>query len=325
MEKKGFSVNIDFDAVTRQYEDDDKPIVKKRQFDAKNYLQARLAPNETTKTLTIRLLPFSPEGGTPFKKVHMHTVKVNRDVSPSGWKTFVCPTHNNNSEGKPYGDRCPFCETSAKAHDLKMGVFDEATKRKYGDIEFTNRVRDMWIVRCIERGHEEDGVKFWLFNSSLRKDGVYDKIKNISNIRTEQAARKGNKYNIFDLENGLDLIITLNRTSDGKTTVMVNDGGMPTPLSEDLEEGERWIKDTKKWEDVYTVKPYEYMEIIAMGGVPIYSKEQNKYIDKIEQEKQKEEALKVAESEVRQVDDFSSVSGAETIFGSDDTEDDFKF
>ena len=326
MGNKNFSVNIDDDAVKNQYEQEQKQPVKKTQFDTKNYLQARLASNEDTKTLTIRLLPFSPEGGSPFKKVFMHTVKVNKEVSPSGWKTFVCPTHNK-KDGSVMGDKCPFCETSAKARELKSKSLDETTKKKYGDVEFLNRVKEMWIVRCIERDHEEDGVKFWLFNSSKKKDGVYDKIMNLAKIRSESAARKGNAYNIFDLENGLDLIVTLSRTSDNKTAIQIIDAGRPSQLSEDHELGEKWIHDNKQWDEVYTVKPYEYMEIVAMGGVPMFSKDENKYIDKEELDKLKEKAeqQRIEENLSEPTKDFSDIaesSGVNIIDGNDVKDDD---
>ena len=326
MGNKNFSVNIDDDAVKNQYEQEQKQPVKKTQFDTKNYLQARLASNEDTKTLTIRLLPFSPEGGSPFKKVFMHTVKVNKEVSPSGWKTFVCPTHNK-KDGSVMGDKCPFCETSAKARELKSKSLDEPTKKKYGDVEFLNRVKEMWIVRCIERDHEEDGVKFWLFNSSKKKDGVYDKIMNLAKIRSEAAAKKGNTYSIFDLNNGLDLVVTLSRTSDNKTAVQIIDVGLPSPLSEDFDLGEKWIHDSKKWDEVYTVKPYEYMAIIAMGGVPVFSKEENKYVDKEELDKLKEEAEKqrIDEALTEPTKDFSDIaesSGVNIIDGNDVKDDD---
>lgn len=333
MANRSFSVNIDDDAVKNQYEQEQKEPQKKTKFDTKNYLQARLAENETTKTLTIRLLPFSPEGGSPFKKVFMHTVKVNKGVSPSGWKTFVCPTHNK-KDGSVMGDKCPFCETSAKARELKSKSLDEPTKKKYGDIEFLNRVKEMWIVRCIERDHEEDGVKFWLFNSSKKKDGVYDKIMNLATRRAESAAKKGNKYSIFDLNNGLDLDITLTKTSDGKTTVQVLDVGTPSPLSEDFELGEKWINDSKQWDEVYTVKPYEYMEVVAMGGIPVFNKEANKYVDKEELDAIKEEAEKqrTEEALTEPTKDFSDIaesSGVNIVDGNnikeDDEDDDLPF
>ena len=332
MANNNFSVNIDDDAVKNQYEQEQKQPQKKTQFDTKNYLQARLGANEDSKTLTIRLLPFSPEGGSPFKKVFMHTVKVNKGVSPSGWKTFVCPTHNK-KDGTIMGDKCPFCETSAKARELKSKALDEPTKNKYGDIEFLNRVKEMWIVRCIERDHEEDGVKFWLFNSSKKKDGVYDKIMNLAKIRSEAAAKKGNKYSIFDLNNGLDLVVTLTRTSDNKTAIQIIDAGFPSPLTDNIELGEKWINDAKQWDEVYTVKSYEYMEIIAMGGIPVFNKEINKYVDKEELDKIREEAEKqrIEENATEPTKDFSDIaesSGVNIIDGNnvkDEDEDDLPF
>ena len=331
MDNKKFSVNIDAEAVKTQYEEEQKTFTpKKTQFNEKNYLQARLSENETSKTLTIRLLPFSPEGGSPFKKVFMHTVKVNKEVAPNGWKTFVCPTHNK-KEGEIMGDACPFCETSAKARELKSKSLDEGTKKRYGDIEFLNRVKEMWIVRCIERDHEEDGVKFWLFNSSKKKDGVYDKIMNLAKIRSEAAARKGNTYSIFDVNNGLDLIITLTKTADGKTSIQIVDDGLPSPLTDDFELGESWIKDTKQWYDVYTVKSYDYMRIIATGGVPIFSKELNKYVDKEEMNKAKEEAerQRIEEELTEETRDYSEIANSKDIIidgnNGDEQEEDLPF
>ena len=310
MNNKNFSVNIDAEAVKTQYEQEQKTFTpKKTQFNEKNYLQARLSDKETSKTLTIRLLPFSPEGGSPFKKVFMHTVKVNKEVAPNGWKTFVCPTHNK-KDGEAMGDGCPFCETSAKAKELKSKALDESTKKRYGDIEFLNKVKEMWIVRCIERDHEEDGVKFWLFNSSKKKDGVYDKIMNLAKIRAEAAARKGNDYSIFDLNNGLDLIITLTKTADNKTSIQIVDDGFPSPLTDDFDLGMKWIQDDKNWYDVYTVKSYDYMAIIAQGGIPVFNKELNKYVDKEEMNKIKEEAEKkrIEEELTEETKDYSAIN-----------------
>lgn len=311
MNNKNFSVNIDAEAVKTQYEQEQKTFTpKKTQFNEKNYLQARLSDKETSKTLTIRLLPFSPEGGSPFKKVFMHTVKVNKEVAPNGWKTFVCPTHNK-KDGEVMGDGCPFCETSAKAKELKSKALDESTKKRYGDIEFLNKVKEMWIVRCIERDHEEDGVKFWLFNSSKKKDGVYDKIMNLAKIRAEAAARKGNNYSIFDLNNGLDLIVTLTKTADNKTSIQIVDDGFPSPLTDDFDLGMKWIQDDKNWYDVYTVKSYDYMAIIAQGGIPVFNKELNKYVDKEEMNKIKEEAEKkrIEEELTEETKDYSAING----------------
>ncbi len=156
---------------------------------------------------------------------------------------------------------------------------------------------------------------------------------NLAKIRSEAAAKKGNKYSIFDLNNGLDLVVTLTRTSDNKTAIQIIDAGFPSPLSENYELGEKWINDSKQWNEVYTVKSYEYMEIIAMGGVPMFSKEANKYIDKEELDKIKEEAEKerIEEATAEPTKDFSDIaesSGVNIIDGNnvkDEDDDDLPF
>lgn len=294
MAEKILTANIDADAVAEQYEKEHSTTTKtkkKTEFNEKNYLQARLKPGEKSKSLTIRLLPFSPEGGSPFKKVFIHTVKVNKELSPGGWRTFVCPTHNK------MGDKCPFCAVSAEAKELRYNAPTEVEKKKYGDIEFMNRSKAAWIVRCIERGHEEDGVKFWLFNDSAKKDGVYDKILNIYFERKKAAEKKGKTSNIFDLNEGKDLIITLTKDDNGKTVTKIVDDEDKTPLTESYEQGTAWINDPKQWTEVYTVKPYEYMEIVVKGGVPVFDKNQNKYVDSAEKA---EEDKKAAEEELKE-------------------------
>jgi hypothetical protein len=212
------------------------------------------------------------------------------------------------------GDKCPFCEVSAKAKEFRFNTDIEVEKKKYGDIEFMNRAKPAWIVRCIERGHEEDGVKFWLFNDAKSKKGVYNEIMTIYDERKKAAEKKGKTSNIFDLNEGKDLIITLTKDDNGKTVTKVVDDDEKTPLTEDFEQGMAWINDTKKWDEVYTVKSYEYMSIVVNGGIPVYDKNQNKYVDLNEK---KEEDKKAAEEELKEnltehTRDFSDFPKEET-------------
>ena len=298
-------------------------VVPKRinTFDLKNYLQARLGENETSKTITIRLLPFAPNEGikTPFFKVHMHQIKVDKEVSASGWKTFPCPTKNS------LGTACPICELAKNAREHMNSTNDDVEKKMYSEIEKMNRAKDMWIVRCIERGHEEDGVKFWLFNSSKSGNGVYNKIMNIWNQRYDKAAMQGKVNNIFDLNNGKDLLITLSRREDGKTAIDVTDDDEKTPLSEDYDKAYAWVNDPKKWNEVYTVKPYDYMNIIAKNGVPMFDKNKNKYVDKKEYAAELEAEI-TANLTVAQKD--LSLGEAKTVFSattSDNGEEELPF
>lgn len=307
MDNKFTDVNITPEVViTQKTQETTRPT--QTTFDVKNYLQAKLGKDESQKTLVIRLLPFSPEGGTPFQKVYMHQVRVDKAVSESGWKTLVCPIHNK------FGDECPFCATAQKARELKQNATTEAEKKKYNDIEFLNRAKEMWIVRCIERGHESDGVKFWLFSHSKKNDGVFDKIYNIFQKRLNAPK----PCNIFDLNDGKDLEITLERNSLNKTVINVIDSGERTPLSENYDEALAWINNPKKWNEVYTVKPYDYMSILVEGGVPIYNREKKVYMDKeeirIEMEAKQEKMAQ--ESFMRYSKDYSAepenINGVDT-------------
>ena len=331
MSTVNFGVNIDAAAIMAQYDSEATQTVikKKNVFDLKNYLNTRLSPEEKSKKLTIRLLPWSPTVHTPFYKVHMHQVRVNKEVSASGWKTFVCPTGNKGEDGNPLGTSCPFCDISASAREQRFKVSDESLRKNYGDIEFMNRKKEMWIVRCIERGHEEDGVKFWLFPTNKKKDGVYDKIFSLYKSRLDD------DINIFDLVDGKDLILNIERGSDGKTTIQVVDKGKSTPLCENEEVGRSWINDEKKWTDVYTVKSAEYMSIIVENGVPKWDKELNCYYDATKDSELKEEAdrQRLEEAITPQTRDYSTIvngGGSQVIDGtqydtSDPAEDSLPF
>ena len=46
----------------------------------------------------------------------------------------------------------------------------------------------------------------------------------------------------------------------------------------------KWINDPKKWTDVYSCKSYDYLEVVASGKVPVYSKLLGRYVDKDKKE-----------------------------------------
>lgn len=286
------NVNIQASEVLKQKESITS-VKTVNKFDAKNYLNTRLEPMEKQKKIVIRLLPFSADGGTPFKKVYMHTVKVNKELSPSGWKSFVCPKHNDFNHPESHSDKCPFCETAAEARNMMKSELTEVEKEKYGNIAFSNSAREMWIVRCIERGKEEDGPKFWLFAHSRKGDGIYDKIMNIFMERMEEGKKLfGKDINVFDLNEGKDLILTITKDTNGHNVFKIVDSSYQTPLSENTELAMSWIQDEKKWDEVYTVKPYEFMSIVVQGGVPFYDTVEKRYVDKKEFESNKVEREK---------------------------------
>ena len=282
METPNFNTNIEVEAVLDQLRAEQEKKLRSGQFarseyNPKRYLQASLRKDEQTKQMVIRLLPFSNDGGSPFHKVHMHTVRVNTEVASSGWKTISCPSKNQES---PQDQKeCPFCATAAQARQMAKSELDDAKRKRLSDIAFANTASEMWIVRCIERGHEDEGVKFWLFPNP-KNGGIYQTIMNIYSTRKEAGERRGEVRNIFDLNNGKDLIVTIKRGADGKRKIDIVDDDDFTPLTTDINLGNSWINDSTKWTELYPFKRADYMSVLVQGGVPYFDKETNSYINK---------------------------------------------
>ena len=223
--------------------------------------------------MVIRLLPFSEEHRSPFFKVHVHSVKMKNENGEKVWKKFMCPVGMGKSE------KCPFCEVAQKARKLKFeNTDDETVFKKYSSVEFMNEAKDYWLVRCIDRAHEEDGVKFWRFPDARNGEGIWDKI--ISLMETKK--RRG--VEIFDIYDGKDLVITVKRQTDSsgkeKMVYQIQDDEKQKPLAETEEQMENWVCDSKKWDDVYTIKDYDYLALIVQDEYPVWDKEQNKWVAK---------------------------------------------
>lgn len=246
--------NKELQAILEQYQKNNSPRYEKKSekvYDLKNYFNTHIKDGVKFATKEIRILP--SKKGSPFVEVHGHKVQVDGE-----WKTFACLRHEKD-------EPCPFCE--AREELLATGKeSDKELAKKYA-------ARKMYVVKVIDREHEEDGVKFWRFNHDYRKEGVFDKIHGVL------TALKTNK-NVTDAQNGRDLSISINRNQNNVPVVSAIVALDATPLSDDSEKMEKWLSDERTWEDVYSVKSYDYLEIIVKGGMPVWSKEENKYIDK---------------------------------------------
>ena len=53
-----------------------------------------------------------------------------------------------------------------------------------------------------------------------------------------------------------------------KTTITVTQALSQSPISKEEALMSSWIYDEKKWNDVFAVKPYEYLSIISKGEIP---------------------------------------------------------
>lgn len=280
--------NITPESIVISNEASNNNYSKNKSFDEKNYLNVRLAEGETQKTLTIRLLPMDLETGNPFVKIHMHNVRVPKEVSKSGYKSYICLAKNKDIDHEKYGTKCPFCELNQNAYKEYLNESDEIKKKNFKDIATANMSREAVIVRCIERGKEDEGVKFWKFNLRSDKTDPYNSILKLYALRKEEGDRAGVELNILDIYNGRDLNVTI---TEGNAAPQILDASLSTPLSRDEEQMKAWIYDTKKWQDVFSTKPYEYLSLISQMKIPWYDREQGKWVDKEEIDTKKEEKV----------------------------------
>jgi len=242
------------EAMLAQYEANNKPKYSKpaesNVYDLKNYFTTHIKDGVASAVKNIRILPTS-DGSSPFVEMHAHRVQIDGD-----WKKLPCLKHEK-------GEPCPFCE----AYEALRATGKESDKelaKKYNAKLF-------YVVKVIDREKEEEGVKFWRFAHDYSKAGILDKI---------QGVLLAIKKDVTNPETGRDLSITINRNQLGKPTVSSISHLDPSPLSEDAELSAEWLADDRTWGKVYSTKSYEYMEIVVKGGIPMWDKEEKRFVDK---------------------------------------------
>ena len=289
-------------------------------FDAKNYLNVKLENGETSKTIKIRLLPF-PDTKSPFLHVHMHTLKVPLEISKSGWKSYVCLEKTEGLDTERFGNKCPFCDVAkASFSDMKKEI-DPQKKEILKQRGKDNSSKEAVIMRCIERGKEDEGVKFWKVNVHQDKSDPYNLIYTLWETRKsewladpENEGKDKRESNILSInEYGYDLQVTIKKkeelSKDGKkvekTSYQVTDAKKPSPLSKDPEQVKNWVCDPKKWYEVFVPKPYDYLAIVMQGLIPWYDRAIGKWVSKEEnqqsraaQEEAADEEIKAAEAQL---------------------------
>jgi len=249
------------DAMMNQYKTNSTSSKKKgsNKFDKNNYFATFLEDGVLSAQRHVRIV--EPKGATesPFVEIMGHKSQVEGQ-----WKTFICPKHEKQ-------EACPYCE----ARELLLATGDAEDKKDA--IQFS--AKKMYVVKLIDRDNPDHGVKFWRINHHYKQQGVMDKI-NAGNTTLPEGEDP------VSSTNGRDIIITI--TGDGKKSAVtgVNYAMSQTPLSADSEQGKAWLDSAheKSWEDVYSVKPYDFLEIIVRGGTPYWQKNDSEkgggYIDK---------------------------------------------
>lgn len=260
-------------------------------FNENDYLDTRLKDGEKIKTKVIRLLPIEA-GSSKFRvEVDVHKLKVDKEISQTGFKTFHCLNDKNN---KRYSEnvKCPLCSKSKElyAESQKYPRNSEQSKTFWRESK-VYEPKKMDILRCIDRDDEAYGPKFCRFGNYGDGSGVFEMLQVLYKNRDDAAKRAGKPgYNMFNVYDGKDIMITMQlkpgvNGAPDKTTYTIDIADDKTPLSTSQEQMDKWINDPKKWTDVYSCKSYDYLEVVANGGIPEYSKLLGRYVNRADKDK----------------------------------------
>lgn len=263
--------------------------VEKQIFDARNYLDFSIPDGQKSREITIRLLPVKIVNGKPefFQIVHLHNIHVNKELNPnkSGKKAYMCLNSKNTGvDHATYGTKCPVCEAQQKLWNQWHEETDEIKKKELAKEAGALNIREYCIVRCIERGNEKDGPKFWRIPLRQDQTDAYHKIILLGETRHKEGEEAGEEINIYSIYKGRDLKITFTEGNGAPTVV---DKSISTPISKNEEELVKWYYDEKKWSDVFSTKPYDYLKIAFEGEVPWFDKNNKKWVSKSEYENTK--------------------------------------
>ena len=314
--------DTDFDTIMASQTNAENIETKnKTMYDIRHYLDFKVPAGQTTVEKTIRLLPLDPETKELFKIVKVHNIAVDKALNPnkSGKKAYVCLDGKNNIDHETFGSKCPICEEQSKLWQQWHAYEDEIKKIESGEkvvsephkiinelktkenflIEEIKKLNtnDVCYIRCIERGKEEDGPKFWKFNLRKDKTDPYHTMLSLAEIRKAEGQEAGVDINIFSIYNGRDLKITF--SAEGTAAPKIVDKSISTPITPNNEELIKWYYDEKKWSDVFSIKPYDYLNVVFKGEIPWFDIENKKWISKTEFENKKKNITLTANEEIK--------------------------
>lgn len=287
---------------------------KKIEFKPSNYLNTRLADGEKTRTTRIRVILTKDNDGKlkVAIPVEVHSLKLNENqnrmgrVSKSEFKSFICLNDSHvDNDGKM---ECPLCAKKSEIFDEANKISDPMERKAMCKKAYSYDSKTAYIVRCIERGHEDEGVKFWRFNKRDDGAGIFDELMAMYMTYRYPTDKNGNEYfvydsngerevnpeyimpsdgeweDIFDYVNGRDIKIVMTQSltksekAPKKTAVKLVVETKQSPLSQDPEQAEAWINDEKDWRDMYRVKSYDFLKIIADDKTPVFDRNLGKFV-----------------------------------------------
>lgn len=290
------NTNISSEAVAQQYQQttNSKQTLPKSGFVFNPALYLDTQPNNdgSPKKVTFRFLPADNMANTPFRIVDSHFVTIKEPDFKAGvlrqsYKKFPCLLSPEVPE--EFRGECPICKKIEELKNLARNEKDENVKKELNDKAFSMRKGQVVYARVIDRSLPNDGPKFIRLSKTSKKDGQFDTIMGIYNERNTECLNDNlGPYNIFDLNVGKDFVMTIERSSENNKKSQVSkkilDASNKKPLSQDVNEANRWISDPRKWFDAYPVKSAEFLAIVAEGLIPVRDSQTNKLVGRTESE-----------------------------------------
>jgi hypothetical protein len=257
------------DAILSQYEKNSekgggsKPKISNEER-LKKYFTEKLRQGQKTAEKTFRILPSNDPTKSPFVETYYHEMNVN-----GKYEKIHCTKLND-------GEPCKICEA-------REALYEDGSKKAKA-LASSYTARKYYVVKGIDRDNEDHGVKFWRFKHKYTGDGVMDKLIPILKKRG----------NIMDPREGRDIVITTNRNDKGwsvVTNIMAEDPSVLTdPKSAEAKE---WMANEETWRDVYSVKPVEFVNIVAEQKTPVWDSELKKFV--AEEDKEEKETASLEE------------------------------
>lgn len=313
-----FVTNSSADEMDALLRDNAEDTSVKNKFDEKRYLNTKLDDGVTKRTTYIRLLPITANSTKMFAQAKTHSLKVPTQIAKSGFKSYIClddpniPGYDLNikcpicaksrelfNKAREYNPKD--IEEKVKALTVQMNQYQAS-----GDVNMVNQIYNQiievqkkadptisksifkeacnlkpkvtYFSRVIERGKENEGVKWWRFNENSEHNGIRDHLINHYIQLQEEMRMAGidDRYNVFDLNNGRDFVLNFaqkdetdkNGKSRKRTSIQVSVSSIPTPLTKDVELGNKWLTDPMTWSDCYAIKGADYLSVIVEGKIP---------------------------------------------------------
>jgi hypothetical protein len=139
-------------------------------------------------------------------------------------------------------------------------------------------------------------------------------------------------HDVTDIENGRDLNVVIVRDGQSSVVQSVSYPLETSLLSSNDEKVKEWTEDTRTWEDVYSLRNYDYLKIIVKGDTPVWDKDGKCYVGKLELESRTnspsnsddglEDELEVGTTKVETKKESETVSASTS---DDDDDDDLPF